>query len=100
MQSINHANFNSNGDASPPDCDSDELEVIESRSLALRRKSTFGPWSTKSKVLVLSVHKHSAGVGAGVARTRISYFRRTNTQRHSEKNFFYKNFEKIFLKIS
>ena len=41
-----------------------------------------------------SVHKHSAGVGVGAARTQISYFRRTNTQRHSEKFFFYKNFEK------
>ena len=40
-----------------------------------------------------SVHKHSAGVGvgAGAARTQISYFRRTNTQTHSEK----KNLKKI-----
>ena len=40
----------------------------------------------------ISVHKHSAGA----ARTQISYFRRTNTQRHSEKIFFYKIFEKFF----
>ena len=38
-----------------------------------------------------SVHKHSAGVGVGAARTQISYFRRTNTQTHSEK----KNLKKI-----
>ena len=44
----------------------------------------------------ISVHKHSAGVGAGAARTQISYFRRTNTQRHSEKIFFYKKFKNFF----
>ena len=50
----------------------------------------------------ISVHKHSAGVGAGAARTQISYFRRTNTQRHSEKIFFNKDSEEIlkfFLKF-
>ena len=60
MQSINHAN--SNGDASPPNeedspkCDSDEIEELESRGLALRRKSTFAQRSTKSKVLYLIFH--------------------------------------------
>ena len=55
MQSINHAN--SNGDASPPNeedspkCDSDEIEELETRGLALRRKSTFAQRSTISKVL-------------------------------------------------
>ena len=55
MQSINPAN--SNGDASPPNeedspkCDSDEIEDLESRALALRRKSTFAQRSTISKVL-------------------------------------------------
>ena len=55
MQSINPAN--SNDDASPPNeedspkCDSDEIEDLESRALALRRKSTFAQRSTISKVL-------------------------------------------------
>ena len=60
MQSINHVN--SNGDASPPNeedspkCDSDEIEELETRGLALRRKSTFAQRSTKSKVLLLIIH--------------------------------------------
>ena len=60
MQSINHAN--SNGDASPPNeedspkCDSDEIEELETRGLALRRKSTFAQRSTKSKVILLIIH--------------------------------------------
>ena len=60
MQSINHAN--SNDDASPPNeedspkCDSDEIEELETRDLALRRKSTFAQRSTKSKVLLLIIH--------------------------------------------
>ena len=74
MQSINHAD--SNGDVFPPNgkedsinsdvfppngnespkCDSDEINDLESRGLALRRKSTFGQRSTKSKVLLIHLY--------------------------------------------
>ena len=77
MQSINHAD--SNGDVFPPNgkedsinsnafppnagnespkCDSEEINDLESsRGLALRRKSTFGQRSTKSKVLLIHLYK-------------------------------------------